>query len=283
MKIEILGSGGAFTTPKIGCRCRVCTEARSKGVLYSRTGPSVFVHGPELLIDTPEESKLQLNRAGIEHVPFGTYSHWHPDHVMGRRVWETNGDPRNWPRRNRCSDVYVPAGVARDFRRTLGTWDHLRYLEENGVVRLIELAEGQGITLQGTRVHPFPLAQAGVYGFLLEEDGRRLVIVLDDALDWRPSPDVQGADLAVIPMGIKEFDPFTGERCISEEHPVLRWKASFQHMLGIVRKLGASRVVMAHIEEADGLTYDDLLILSGRLQDEGLPITFAHDAMVIDV
>jgi phosphoribosyl 1,2-cyclic phosphate phosphodiesterase len=202
---------------------------------------------------------------------------------MGRRVWEANGDARNWPRRNRCSDVYVPAGVARDFRRTLGTWGHLRYLEENGLIRLFELAEGQSITLRGASVRPFSLAQAGVYGFVLEESQRRAVIVPDDALDWQPSTDVQGADLAVIPMGIKEFDPFTGARCISAEHPVLGWKATFRHMLGIVHKLGAARVVMAHIEAADGLSYHDLLTLSERLQDEGLPITFAYDTMVINV
>ena len=26
-------------------------------------------------------------------------THWHPDHVMGRRVWEINHDRRRWPLR----------------------------------------------------------------------------------------------------------------------------------------------------------------------------------------
>lgn len=54
MRIEFLGTGGAITTPRPGCACRVCAEARVKGVPYSRTGPSVFIHGPDVLIDTPE-------------------------------------------------------------------------------------------------------------------------------------------------------------------------------------------------------------------------------------
>jgi phosphoribosyl 1,2-cyclic phosphate phosphodiesterase len=98
MRIEFLGTGGAYTTPRPGCFCRVCAEARVKGLPYSRTGPSLFVHGPNILIDTPEESKEQLNRARITDIAGCFYSHWHPDHVMGRRVWETrNIDARKWP------------------------------------------------------------------------------------------------------------------------------------------------------------------------------------------
>ena len=38
----------------------MCVEARENGVPYSRTGPSLFVHGPDVLIDTSEEIRLQL-------------------------------------------------------------------------------------------------------------------------------------------------------------------------------------------------------------------------------
>jgi len=283
VRIEFLGSGGAITTPVIGCQCRVCVEARERGIPYSRMGPSIFVHGPDILIDTPEEIKLQLNRAGIERVPACTYSHWHPDHVMGRRVFEDNVDWRNWPPQNKCTDMYVPYQVAQDFRTTLGTWDHLRYLEQHKLIRLVELAEGEIVTVGQTSVRPFPLAQDGVYGFWLEQTGRRALIVPDDLLGWEPSAEIQGADLAVIPMGLAECDPLTGERRIHEDHPVLQSEATFRQTLELVPKLGAARVVMTHIEEPDGLSYDDLLDLSMRLQREGLPIEFAYDGMIIDV
>jgi phosphoribosyl 1,2-cyclic phosphate phosphodiesterase len=39
---------------------------------------------------------------------------------------------------------------------------------------------------------------------------------------------------------------------------------------------------MTHIEEPDQLSYDDLQVLSERLQGEGLNITFAYDTMLID-
>ena len=60
MKIEFLGTGGAITTPNPGCNCSVCVQARKEGIPYSRSGPSLFVHGPDVLIDTPEEIKDQL-------------------------------------------------------------------------------------------------------------------------------------------------------------------------------------------------------------------------------
>jgi hypothetical protein len=40
---------------------------------------------------------------------------------------------------------------------------------------------------------------------------------------------------------------------------------------------------MTHIEEPDDLTYDDLQAFSERLQQEGLPVVFAYDTMLVDV
>ena len=68
MQIEFLGSGGAITTPRPGCACRLCVEAQAKGVPYSRGGPSVFVHGPNVLIDTPEEIKAELLRSRVTQI-----------------------------------------------------------------------------------------------------------------------------------------------------------------------------------------------------------------------
>ena len=116
VRVEILGSGGAATIPRPGCRCRVCVEAREIGGRSVRTGPSTFVHGPNIVFDTPEESKFQLERAGIGEIAACFYSHWHPDHTMGKRVWETrNGDFRTWPREAKqplVTDIYLPQQVA---------------------------------------------------------------------------------------------------------------------------------------------------------------------------
>ena len=280
----MLGSGGATTTPRPGCECRVCSEARVKGVPYVRTGPSVFVHGPDVLFDTPEEAKLQLDRAQIGNIAACFYSHWHPDHTMGRRVWETrNGDFRGWPReakRQLVTDVYLPQQVAADFRVYLGGMEHLEFMQQRGWIRIHELRDGESVLVGDVEITPFRLAEDYVYAFELVERGRRLLLAMDELNGWVPPVELRGADLAVLPMGICEYDPFNGERRLHQDHPVLRYEATFLETLEIVDQLEAKRVVLSHVEEVDGLGYDDLLRLPGVL---GRELTFAYDGFVVEV
>ena len=51
----------------------------------------------------------------------------------------------------------------------------------------------------------------------------------------------------------------------------------------MVDELGAGRVVLAHIEEMDGMTVEELGVLEGRLRSDGRPVTFAWDGLVLDV
>jgi len=132
-------------------------------------------------------------------------------------------------------------------------------------------------------VRPFRLSEDYVYAFELSEGGRRLLIAMDELNGWSPPPDVKGCDLAVLPMGICEFDLFTGERLIHEEHPVLRFEATFAETLGIVAALDAERVVLSHVEEMDCISYEQLLQVERRLQAEGTQVTFAWDGRTIDV
>ena len=284
MRIEILGSGGAVTTPRPGCTCALCIEARAKGVPYSRTGPSTFVHGPNLLIDTPEESKEQLNRSQVTRIDGAIYSHWHPDHVMGRRVWETmNADWFHWPMESTVTPIYLPQQVAADFRTRIGSWEHLEFMQRFGVVQVVEVPDGESITLNGARITPFRVAQDYVYAFLIEADGRRVLIAPDELFGWEPPEFVRNVDLAVIPMGLTEFNPLTGERIIPADHPVLKSEATFEQTLEMVRRMQPRQTILSHIEEPDGLRYDDMLRLERKLQAEGYAIRFAYDTMMVEV
>jgi phosphoribosyl 1,2-cyclic phosphate phosphodiesterase len=236
------------------------------------------------LIDTPEEIKDELNRSRVTWVPSCLYSHWHPDHVMGRRVFESmNADWRNWPPAGQRTDVYLPQQVAEDFRTRIGSWDHLAFLEHQGYVRLVVLRDGDAIELNGVRITPFRLAADYVYAFLFEEDGKRILIAPDELVWWEPPEWVTGLDLAVLPMGVVEHDPFTGERRVAEEHPILKIEATFAQTLEVVEKLRAERVILTHIEEMDGLSFDDLQRLERRLKNSGVAVEFAYDTMFVKV
>ncbi len=284
MRLEILGSGGASPPPRPGCFCRICTEARRLGAPYYRTGPSYFLHDANVLFDTPEVSAYQVNRAGIARVEAAFYSHWHPDHTMGRRLWESlHASYREWPPSPEGSDIFLPPQVADDFETHLGLQAHFDYMADRGWAHLRPLAPGATVVFGDIVVMPFPLAESYVYAFLLEQRGKRVLLAPDELLGWEPPDFVRGVDLAILPMGICEFDPFTGARRIPIEHPILKAEATFAQTLDMVRSLGAAEVVLSHIEESDGLSHTDLLNLSARLQAQGLPVSFAWDGRILEV
>jgi len=40
-------------------------------------------------------------------------------------------DWKNYPPRHETTPIYIPAKVAADFKRTLGTWEHFKHFEGN--------------------------------------------------------------------------------------------------------------------------------------------------------
>ncbi len=146
-----------------------------------------------------------------------------------------------------------------------------------------ELADGETVELGGVAIRPLRLAQDFVYAFLFEESDKRLLVVMDEIDGWEPPAEACGVDLAVVPKGLAEFHPLTGERHMPAEHPVFEEEATFEETLAIVKKLDAQRVVMTHIEESDSLSYDDLARLTDQLRADGLNISFAYDTQISDV
>jgi phosphoribosyl 1,2-cyclic phosphate phosphodiesterase len=279
LKVEILGSGGAVTIPRPGCSCRVCVEARAKGAPYARSGPSVFVHGPDVLIDTPEESKLQLNRSQVGRVAAAFYSHWHPDHTAGRRVWESrNFDFRSWPPRYETTPVYIPARVWADFEANYGLADQFRFLEKQGTVAVKRLADDEAVTVGEFTITPVPLEAENAFAFLFEGEGRRVLVAMDETHNWTPTA-LGPLDLAVLPVGVFEHHPWSGERMIPEEfcRPPVR-KTRYAQALEQVRALAPRRAVLSHIEEMDRVSHDELVRLGAA--DGWEP---AWDGLVVEV
>ena len=116
MEITVLGSGGCTVIPKPLCRCHICREAREKGVPYARTGPAVFIHGENLLIDTPAEIGRQLNQNRIDSLRYLMFTHLDPDHVEGIRVVEQIAlDFRDWRAyENKRVRLLLPEPLDRD-------------------------------------------------------------------------------------------------------------------------------------------------------------------------
>ena len=63
-------------------------EARAKGKPFARNGCALFIEDIHLLVDTPEDIVESLNYHRINEIEHALYSHWHPDHTRGMRVFE---------------------------------------------------------------------------------------------------------------------------------------------------------------------------------------------------
>jgi phosphoribosyl 1,2-cyclic phosphate phosphodiesterase len=282
VRVIFLGTAGATITPRPACRCRVCSTAREKGLPYSRLGPSVFVEPLHALFDTPEEIAVQLNRAGIFDVDHVFYSHWHPDHTGGRRIFEqlnVNWQGMEGNMAKRTSHVYLPPQVFKDFE-SKSIMSQFQHFIDWKLVTLHKLRERQSLKLDNFIVECIRMRDPSVYAYLLTEGERRVLLALDDTYRWDPPANLSGVDLAVLEMGWFEKGP-DGEVIFPENHPIRQAEASFEETLEKVRKLQARRAVLTHIDEVNRRTYDDFKKLENEYKE--LNLTFAYDGLIIDV
>ncbi|MCE8423487.1 MAG: MBL fold metallo-hydrolase [Candidatus Methanoperedens sp.] len=84
MKITLLGTGDSVGTPKIGCSCPACMDAKIGG-RSRRLRFSVLVESDKgrVLIDTSPDLRWQLLKKGIKHVDGVIWTHSHYDHYAG--------------------------------------------------------------------------------------------------------------------------------------------------------------------------------------------------------
>jgi phosphoribosyl 1,2-cyclic phosphate phosphodiesterase len=82
VKITFLGTGSSSGTPVPTCRCSICTSKSSKD---KRFRPSLLVErkGKTLIIDAPQELRLQLVKNRVMNIDSMLITHCHADHVYG--------------------------------------------------------------------------------------------------------------------------------------------------------------------------------------------------------
>ena len=278
MELVFLGTAGAETTPKVGCLCRVCQEARLKGGRFVRNGPSVFLAEASVLFDTPEDADKSLEREGIHEVRHLVYTHWHPDHTAGRRVLEQLNMDWLDRKKRRVTDVWLPSWVREDFRKRQGLEENLEYFERAGIARIHEVGEGETFQLDGITVRPFRMAQPGLTAYILERESRRWVFALDDTKDWKPSTEFSDPDLLVLETGWFERDP-GGRVIVPPGHPIRNEEASFEETLDIIDRINPQKAVLTHIEQLWARSYEDYLELEKK--HHGHKLEFAYDGLRI--
>jgi hypothetical protein len=277
MRLTVLGSGGAFVTPRPGCACRACAAARAAGGRHRRGGPCLYVHDAHALVDTPEDVVPLLDRAGVDRVDHLLLTHWHPDHTAGFRVVEALTWDLATGGARRTIEVWLGRAT---LDRHAPSW---RYFERRGYCRLNVVEPGTDLPLGPLTARTFAYAPDGfLTGFLLSDGGARVLLALDETKglaaalpEWARRP-----DLLIAECGFFDHDP-DGGTIVPPFWPMRRTEASWEaDTLPLVRAVGARRSLLVHLMGClTGRTPDELDALAASLPE--LHLAFAHDGLTV--
>ena len=282
MKFIILGSGGCVCTPRPLCQCRVCVQAREKGFPYARCGCSLYLEDCSLLVDTPKDIAIALNNANVTSVDSILYSHWDPDHTLGMRVVEQlrlewldffeNIRPEN------PINVYAHPDVMRDLNGIRSKYGpFLDYYEHMGLINRQPVESPIILGQVKITLLPVPKKQA-VSIFVFESNGKKLVYAPCDCVPFPDDEHIARADILVI------GNTFIGDvlkngRRIYAGHPMRKELHSFEDVLAIKERFCIKHMVITHIEEDWGKTYDDYIAIEKGYEN----VRFAFDGLTLDL
>jgi len=281
MKFIIIGSGGCVCLPKPLCQCRICVEARQKGGRYKRCGCALYFEDASLLVDTPEDIAHALNAADIRSVERVLYTHRDPDHTLGVRIFEQL--------RLEWLDYYekippsspVEVCATREVMETLngigiGYGAILDYYVKMGLTARKLITEP--FTIGDKKITAVPVGKSkSVSVFMFEKNGRKVIYAPCDCKPFPMDESMRDADLLIIGNTFVG-DTLKNNRVIGAEHPLRQELHSMEEVLEIKRKLSVSDVIVTHIEEDWGKSYDDYIALEDKYG-----VRFAYDGMVVNV
>ncbi len=280
MKLTVLGSGGCMSIPKALCQCCVCREARLKGPPFERTGPSAFLHDANLLIDTPAESNLQLNRAGIDRVDYLMFTHLDPDHIEGFRVVEQiTLDYRTWETYpEKQIRLVLPEDMMARLKKVQTAYgSQLAYYERQGFITCSVFKDT--MMLRGVRLTALPVNRHDqvAYVYVFEKEKQKIVYA---SCDIKPFPEnneaVYGADLLVIQPGLFE----TGLRhgfTYPADNISRTTLYTFEDTVALSRRIKARQVLFVHLEEYWHRSHDDYT----ALENDENNYRFAYDGLCV--
>jgi phosphoribosyl 1,2-cyclic phosphate phosphodiesterase len=183
MKVITLGTGDVVGTPKIGCGCAICCEARRTGKQRLRTSILVEHKGRHLLIDTGPDMRTQLLAADSPHIDAVIWTHGHYDHFMGfGDFYRVRSDPIS---------VY---GAAEVLSYCGGIFSFIRHHE-------VAMIPYDPMNICGMSVILFPVVHdTPTYGVRIESDGVVFVYSCDttDQLSTQTLELMKDADLLLL-------------------------------------------------------------------------------------
>ncbi|CEO06638.1 MBL fold metallo-hydrolase [Paraclostridium sordellii] len=280
MRFKIIGSGGCVSLPKPLCSCSICEEARFKGVPFSRYGCSIFLEDISLLVDTPEDIVHAINHSNIKNIDNVLFSHVDPDHTLGMRVFEQLR--LNWlevsegKECNKPINVYAMESVMFDMNSIKFKFGvYLDYYENTRNLIKRETID-KSIFIDRIKISCIKVNHATI--FVFEENNKKVIYAPCDVKPL-PNDDIfYNADVLIIGSTIVG-NVLKGGFVLKDDNPLRNDFFTMDEIEDIKRKYNISKVVITHLEEDWGKSYNDYL----KLECQYNGIQFAYDGMEIDV
>lgn len=280
MKLKIIGSGGCVALPKPLCKCRICKEARLKGHPYSRYGCSLFIEDLGMLIDTPEDITQAINYSELDEINYVLYSHVDPDHTLGMRVFEHIR--LNWLEISKGKECTNPVNVLamdhvmediNSIKFKLGSY--LDYYEN--VRKLIRRKTIESsIIIDGIKISFLKVNHATI--FVFEKYDKKVIYAPCDVKPFPKDIIFEDADLLIIGNTVVE-DKLKDGFILDENNPLRKELFTLDEIQNLKNNYGIKNVIITHLEEDWGKSYDDYIKLEKQYSD----IKFAYDGMKIEI
>lgn len=273
MRLRVVGSGGAVPFPKPGCDCKECKKAKGEGAPYERSSSALFVY-PNILIDTPEEVFRRMLKLGINDLKHVFFTHWHPDHTQGIRLFELwvrsgfIGKPLKEP-----INVYLPRDMIPDFDKFVSI---IRFFEKQKYVKIIQVEDRKPLKFVETTITPinFRRSDRVRYGFLIEEDSKRVMYAPCSVFGTKFDKFWENLDILFIETGWHGNTENLRKRNVE---PWFKDHASLEENLKLLKKLKPKKTILTHLEGSIHQTYD----LIKKEAKKYPAVEVAYDGMLI--
>ena len=279
MKLIVTGSGGAVSTPRPCCNCRVCREARQKGIPYARTGCSLYISDAKILIDTPEDIGSALNYMDIDEIRYIFYSHTHPDHIMGIRLIEQLrmdwlGNSEGIKSKEPVYILGLPRVIQGLCELRIDRGAVVENFRDCGLVKTIETRRFDKDDLS-VELIPANLSQ-NVTVFLIQQSSKKVIYAPCDVKPFPHNSRFQNADFLIIGDTIPDNILKNGF-VLRKENPFRNILFLMDEIMELKEKYQIKNVIITHLEEVWGKSFDEYQELEKSFDG----IQFAYDGMEI--
>lgn len=254
--MKVLGSGGAVPFPKPGCDCQDCKKAKEEGIPYERISSSLFCY-PDILIDTPEEVFRRMIEFGISNLNHIFYTHWHPDHTQGSRLFEMWVKSGFAGKQNKNPlKVYLPDNMISDFVDKLPVFD---FYQKQKFISIESVKDRKPVVLDEVSIIPVDLKREDRvrYAYLIKNNINNKKIMYAPCSVFGAKIDHFWKDLNVLFLETGWRGDTTTLRK-KEVEPWFKDHISLEECFDFFKKLKPDRLFFTHLEGTLHQTYDNI-------------------------